>query len=703
MRIRTENFVIPTAHIGGVNPLPAFRQRKPSIPKSGEGYPEQLRASAGFMNKVLPYLTMDRYNHTPTPKAIKSYVLENEYLEVRVLPEFGGRVHSLYDKKAERQLLFTNPVIQPGNLAIRNAWLSGGIEWNIGNHGHTYTTCDNVYAAILQDGEGNDFLRMWEFERNKSIFWQVDLHLPEDSRELICHVRTVNPFPKATTTYWWTNVAVPTDGGRTRVLASNKNVISFVDSVCMYETLPYIKAMPGIDVTYPTRAPRAFDYFIQKDEDGESTWEAAAYGDGLVFFERSTAPLYYKKLFTWGNHKGGNHWQEFLSDGIGTGYYAELQAGIAPSQLHDLIMPANSTIEWTQCFGGVKLDAAPLFDEDYNAAVEYCGEAINGRVSFEDITLLDEKMKRLAGIPVLEEDIIHFGSGFGAVEILRMEKDRDGKSPISMCFPMSAVGEAEKPWVKLIEEGRLPSADVTDIPLSYMTGEKWLPHITRSLKRKSWNAYLHAGVAIYEHQRLDRLINSDEVYNETDDRKQIDSAREAWQRSLQAAENVWALRNLAVLEEREENIVLAEEYYERAYARPEFFKDYALVSEYMLFLKKHRKFERLWEIFTSLPESFREVDRIKITAAFAAVKLLHFDYLERFFSEEHYDIREGEVSLTEIWFEYSAHKLARQRGIDNPTLEQLDALLEEAYTLCPPDYSIDFRMSENRKIKYRVG
>ena len=228
MRIRTEDFVIPTAPLGGVNPLPALRTRVPSIPKTVENFPKELKDSAGFQNKPLPSLMQDRYNHTPVPTPIKCFVLENEYLEVRVLPEYGGRVHSIYDKKEKRQLLFTNPVIQPGNLAIRNAWLSGGIEWNIGNHGHTYTTCSSVYAAILGDGEGNDFLRIYEFERNKSIFWQVDLHLPEGSRELISHVRTVNPFPKATTTYWWTNIAVPTDGGETRVLASNKNVISFL-------------------------------------------------------------------------------------------------------------------------------------------------------------------------------------------------------------------------------------------------------------------------------------------------------------------------------------------------------------------------------------------------------------------------------------------------------------------------------------------
>ena len=53
---------------------------------------------------------------------------------------------------------FTNSVIQPGNLALRNAWLSGGIEWNFGALGHHYFTCDNIFAAILKDSENNELL-----------------------------------------------------------------------------------------------------------------------------------------------------------------------------------------------------------------------------------------------------------------------------------------------------------------------------------------------------------------------------------------------------------------------------------------------------------------------------------------------------------------------------------------------------------------
>lgn len=702
MKIKQEVFEIKGYALEGLNPLPAFRPRKMVERTVTDRMPEDLKVGIGTETKPMPYLLQDRVSRKLTNLKLKSFVLENEYLHARFLPEFGGRLHSLFDKKANRDLLFANTIIKPGNLAARNAWLAGGIEWNVGNLGHTYTTCDNVFTAILQDGEGNDFLRIYEFERNKSTFWQADFHLPEGSKHLICHVKMFNPFDKMNTAYWWTNIAAPS-ATKTRVLSSCDKVITFVKGGIDYDTLPVVDAMPGLDSSFSDQGPAyAFDYFIQKEKEGDSTWEAAVYDDGNIFYERSTAPLYYKKLFSWGCHRGANRWQEFLSDGKGTGYYVELQAGIAPSQVHDTLFPPKSVYEWTQCFAGTQGDLDVLFGE-YKNAVKTLNATIDSELSKEKIEALNEKYKVLANLPVKESNLVHKASGFGALESLRMAIDKDGEVPTSMLFPLDTIGEAEKPWLTLLETGELPDVDAKTKPVSYMTSERWGKRIVEATKKApNYNAFLHLGVLAYEYQRTDVYLC--DAYAEGTEEVQVAAAIDAWEKSLEYKENIWALRNLAYLEIKRENFDKAEEYFDRALKLPEINDDYCVYAEIIAFLSRNQKnYQKAWEVYSSMPEELKKVERVMIAVSKSAVQLNKLDFLKDFFNQTHFDIREGESSLTDVWFEYCARKKAKELGITDLTEEKLDELIDEAWETCPPDYEIDFRMSTTRKKKYRVS
>ncbi|GAI29796.1 unnamed protein product, partial [marine sediment metagenome] len=116
---------------------------------------ELLGHEAAF--RVLPYRMQDRYSRRRHPICLKQIILENDLIEAVFLPEFGGRLYSLRDKKTGKNILYRNSVFQLANLAIRNAWFSGGIEWNIGQIGHTFTTCSPVYVAKVKDKKEGDF------------------------------------------------------------------------------------------------------------------------------------------------------------------------------------------------------------------------------------------------------------------------------------------------------------------------------------------------------------------------------------------------------------------------------------------------------------------------------------------------------------------------------------------------------------------
>ena len=92
---------------------------------------------------------------------------------------------------------------------------------------------------------------------------------------------------------------------------------------------------------------------------------------------------------------------------------------------------------------------------------------------------------------------------------------------------------------------------------------------------------------------------------------------------------------------------------------------------------------------------------MRIAAACAAVKLDKNEFLEEFFKTEHHGIREGEETLTDVWFDWCARKMAKERGI-SPDSDGFDALIDEAWQTCPPDIMHDFRQSYNRQDKYRA-
>ncbi len=114
--LRVETYTMPAANLGPDNPLPP-------------------------LDICLPHGLQDDYDRTRTERKFRAVVLENEVLRATFLTELGGRLWSLLHKPSGRELLYVNPVFQPANLAIRNAWFSGGVEWNIAVRGHTAYTC----------------------------------------------------------------------------------------------------------------------------------------------------------------------------------------------------------------------------------------------------------------------------------------------------------------------------------------------------------------------------------------------------------------------------------------------------------------------------------------------------------------------------------------------------------------------------------
>jgi hypothetical protein len=343
------------AELGPESPLPPFTglQQLPD-PSSSPDLPPDMREriAYGRLANPLPYALQNGYRRDLLPQEISAIRLTNGQLDALILPGLGGRLWSLRDLAADRDLVFTNPRLQFANLALTNAWFAGGIEWNLGSTGHAPTTCRPVFAGRVATNRGAA-LRIWEWGRTRDLVFSVDLLMPAERPLLLAFVRVGNLDAEPKPLYWWTNIAAPEEPG-VRVLAPATQAwrTGYNGSITEVD-MPFADG-PAADVSYPLPAQRTADYFFQVPS-GRRPWIAAVQADGHGLMQTSTAQLRGRKLFCWGTAAGGRHWQEWLC-GPGS-RYLEIQAGLATTQLEHLRLDARAEISWAEAYAPI--DASP--------------------------------------------------------------------------------------------------------------------------------------------------------------------------------------------------------------------------------------------------------------------------------------------------------------------------------------------------------
>ena len=680
MSITITTSTIPGSPVGTPNPLPIFRSGDNERPVTHDGtfLPQDL---PGFGKNtsfcVLPYRMQESYTRERTPQEIRAIVLENEFLRAELWPEYGGRLVSLYNKEIDRELLFRNPVFQPANLAIRNAWFSGGIEWNVGRFGHSVFTCDSLFAGIVTDEEGNEFVRLWEYERTQRLFFTIDLHLPPGSRHLTASVRIINDNDEGTPLYWWTNIAARQDN-RARVFSTTDEVIYIKPSSNTQEgnassfgraTLPNLPSLPGKDASYPKNFPYSSEYFFQTPPTYRSPWEACGYDDGLLFYERSSAELRYRKMFCWGTQSGGKHWCDYLSQ-RDKGNYIELQGGLAPSQVHGRTLAAHSEITFTQIFGGTSIPPEQIAGTwaEANARVT---RVVEECLCAEQVAEIHARCQRASTTEI--KRIIHHGSGWGALELMRRRAMADQRPvPTGLTFPSETIGVEQEQWVELLQDGTMSAPSTGQMPTGYVVDRAWEPLLLRAAEHPRPEAVwplIHLGIMRREHRDEEGAMDAWKSANE------IESTSIAW-------------RNIAQLLKRQGDTAQFIEALRRAGVEDGDTPNEHLSYELLEGLFGHERYEEIKTYYERLPRTLREKERLIVLTALADLRRDDDALFERVISRPLAYVREGETRLVDAWYAREARREAQERGTT-----VTPQLLQEVRATHRPPENIDFRMS----------
>ncbi len=661
--LRVETLRLPAADLGPENPLPQFRSPRQDREVKVDGeLPEAERRWLGWRTgfRVLPYRLQDGYGTELRDRDFKSLVLENETLRAEVLPELGGRLISLFHKPAGRELLERNRIVRFGNLALRQAWFSGGVEWNTPQPGHHYLTCSPVFAARTAGSRGEPGLRLYEWDRVKCFPWQIDFHLPPGSPFLFARVRLVNPHEREMPMYWWTNIAVP-ESPDTRVLAPAEKAIRFM--LGRGFTLVDFATGDELDHSYALNVAGSRDLFFRLP-DGHWPWIAALDGGGRGVFQTSTPRLRGRKMFLWGNHQGGRRWQEFLG---GAGHnYVEIQAGLTRTQAETMPMPALAEWTWTEAFGLLEADPQAVHG-DWEGAWRAAESALRETLSPDEIASVDGRLAETTTRP--PEEILFSGSGWGALERRRLAAaNAPDRIPAELVFGDETLGPDQEPWLALLESGALPQRKIADEPGHWMIQPEWAALLESALGSGGgdhWLSWLHLGVARAE------------AFD-------FDGARAAWQKSLERERSAWALRSLAALAAREERLIEARALFEEAWGLGP--RSAALAVEYAHLLERAGDHQGIRDFVAGLDAELRANERLVMIDAGAAIETGDFGAAGRALEGEFVTVREGATTLTDLWFRLQQRRLAAAEGTEID-----DALRERVRREFPAPWRIDFR------------
>ncbi|MFJ6605235.1 DUF5107 domain-containing protein [Streptomyces lydicus] len=462
--VRRTTLTLPAAPLGPDNPLPALLGghdlHRVDVPEDA-GLPADMARQLGYqpLRSILPTRMRDGYGRDRRSTDLDALVVENDRLRATVLPGLGGRVHSLHHKPTGRELLYRNPVLQPAAFALNGAWFSGGIEWNIGATGHTTLSCAPLHAARVPAPDGGEMLRLWEWERLRDLPFQVDLWLPDGSDFLYVGVRIRNPHHHTAPVYWWSNIAVPEAEG-SRVLAPAEEAWHFG-----YERTLRRVPVPeydGADRTYPLRSEFPADYFYDLP-DGARRWITSLDAEGHGLVQTSTDTLRGRKLFLWGAGRAGRRWQRWLTE-PGTGGYAEIQAGLARTQLEHLPLDGGAEFSWLEAYGPLAADPATVHGTDWAAARGEVADRLEAALPRADVDAA-----YAAWLPYADrepKESLATGSGWGALEVARAGLDLPGTP-----FAAATLGPEQEPWLTLLQTGTLPAED--PLPGAALTAPAW--------------------------------------------------------------------------------------------------------------------------------------------------------------------------------------------------------------------------------------
>src|SRR5579863_1711117 len=166
----------------------------------------EKRVYQGSSGKVYPLPFTNRIADQKIDRAWKAVWLENDFIELMILPEIGGRIHVGRDKTNGYDFFYRQNVIKPALVGLAGPWISGGVEFNWPQH-HRPATYMPVEVEIEEHADGSKTVWLSDHDPMCRMKGMHGVCLHPDKALVELKVRAYNRTPFVQTFLWWANVA----------------------------------------------------------------------------------------------------------------------------------------------------------------------------------------------------------------------------------------------------------------------------------------------------------------------------------------------------------------------------------------------------------------------------------------------------------------------------------------------------------------
>ncbi|WP_234998000.1 DUF5107 domain-containing protein [Parabacteroides sp. Marseille-P3160] len=271
-------------------------------------------------NLYYPYFRFDGFTSEGKQREWKTVELENDYIKVTLFPEIGGKIWGAVEKSTGKEFIYYNHVVKFRDIAMRGAWVSGGIEYNFGIIGHAPTSATPVdyITRTNPDGSVSCFLSATDYITRSN--WTVEVNLPKDKAFFTTKTTWYNASSMDQPYYQWMNAGYKAAG----------------DIQFCYPGNCYI-GHDGESNPFPIdKQGRDLSLYKNNDFESSKSYHVMGYYNdfyGAYWHEDNFGSIHYArsdeklgmKIFLWSQAQDGKIWEDLLTDT--DGQYVELQSG----------------------------------------------------------------------------------------------------------------------------------------------------------------------------------------------------------------------------------------------------------------------------------------------------------------------------------------------------------------------------------------